>query len=120
MHRLGWYHMSIESSIHRYCPQTGTLISNPDHCKFAEEGGSFQLAVNVGSIEDVLTERVLTFGNQPGPILTCHMIHTRKKAGLGMLGETRNLLDLWSENMSTEQLNQAALESGRVPRYHGT
>lgn len=40
---------------------------------------------------------------------------TKLQAGLGMLVETRNLLDLWSENMSTEQLNQAALESGEFP-----
>ena len=36
-------------------------------------------------------------------------------AGLGLVVETKTLLDLWSPGMSATQLNQVALESGRFP-----
>ncbi len=40
---------------------------------------------------------------------------TQLGAGLGMIPETLILLDLWQVGMSGQQLNQAALESGRFP-----
>lgn len=40
---------------------------------------------------------------------------TQLQAGLGLVNETRNLLDLWSPGMSSNQLRQVALESGRFP-----
>ena len=36
-------------------------------------------------------------------------------AGLGLVNETKTLLDLWSFGMSANQLHQVALESGRFP-----
>ena len=36
-------------------------------------------------------------------------------AGLGLVNETKTLLDLWSPCMSANQLHQVALESGRFP-----
>lgn len=36
-------------------------------------------------------------------------------AGLGLVAETKTLLDLWSPGMSAHQLHQIALESGRFP-----
>ncbi len=36
-------------------------------------------------------------------------------AGMGMVEETRILLDLWHEGMSATALNQSALQSGRFP-----
>ena len=36
-------------------------------------------------------------------------------AGLGLVNETKTLLDLWSPGMSANQLHEAALESGRFP-----
>jgi hypothetical protein len=36
-------------------------------------------------------------------------------AGLGLVNETKTLLDLWSAGMSANQLHQVALESGRFP-----
>ena len=36
-------------------------------------------------------------------------------AGLGLVHETKTLLDLWSPGMSANQLREAALESGRFP-----
>lgn len=36
-------------------------------------------------------------------------------AGLGLLDETRTLLDLWSQGMSARDLYRVALESGRFP-----
>ena len=36
-------------------------------------------------------------------------------AGLGLVNETKILLDLWSPGMSANQLREAALESGRFP-----
>ena len=36
-------------------------------------------------------------------------------AGLGLVNETKILLDLWSPGMSATQLREAALESGRFP-----
>jgi len=36
-------------------------------------------------------------------------------AGLGLVNETKTLLDLWSPGMSANQLHQVALESGRFP-----
>lgn len=40
---------------------------------------------------------------------------TQLQAGLGLVTETRTLLDLWSPGMSANQLHQAALDSGRFP-----
>lgn len=37
------------------------------------------------------------------------------QAGLGLVNETKTLLDLWSIGMSASQLHQVALESGRFP-----
>ncbi len=36
-------------------------------------------------------------------------------AGLGLVNETKTLLDLWSPGISANQLHQVALESGRFP-----
>jgi hypothetical protein len=40
---------------------------------------------------------------------------TQLQAGLGLVTETKALLDLWAEGMSTPQLYQTALASGRFP-----
>lgn len=40
---------------------------------------------------------------------------TQLQAGLGLVNETKTLLDLWSPGMSVAQLHQVALESGRFP-----
>lgn len=40
---------------------------------------------------------------------------TQLQAGLGLVDETKMLLDLWSPGMSANQLHQLALESGRFP-----
>jgi hypothetical protein len=40
---------------------------------------------------------------------------TQLQAGLGLVSETKTLLDLWSPGMSAVQLYQTALESGRFP-----
>ena len=40
---------------------------------------------------------------------------TQLQAGLGLVNETKALLDLWSPGMSANQLHQVALESGRFP-----
>lgn len=40
---------------------------------------------------------------------------TQLQAGLGLVNETKALLDLWSPGMSAVQLHQVALESGRFP-----
>ncbi|GHT91757.1 hypothetical protein FACS1894116_00840 [Betaproteobacteria bacterium] len=40
---------------------------------------------------------------------------TQLQAGLGLVNETKMLLDLWSPGMSANQLHQVALESGRFP-----
>ncbi|MEY4194475.1 MAG: hypothetical protein RLZZ226_843 [Pseudomonadota bacterium] len=40
---------------------------------------------------------------------------TQLQAGLGLVNETRMLLDLWSPGMSANRLHQVALESGRFP-----
>lgn len=40
---------------------------------------------------------------------------TQLQAGLGLVNETKTLLELWSPGMSVGQLHQAALESGRFP-----
>ena len=40
---------------------------------------------------------------------------TQLQAGLGLVNETKTLLDLWSPGMSAVQLHQVALESGRFP-----
>ena len=40
---------------------------------------------------------------------------TQLQAGLGLVNETKTLLDLWSPGMSAVQLYQIALESGRFP-----
>lgn len=41
---------------------------------------------------------------------------TQLGAGLGMLNDTRLLLDLWSEGISTRELYEAALASGEFPK----
>lgn len=40
---------------------------------------------------------------------------TQLQAGLGMIEETRALLDLWHEGMSPPELEKAALEAGQFP-----
>lgn len=40
---------------------------------------------------------------------------TQLQAGLGLVNETKTLLELWSPGMSANQLHQIALESGRFP-----
>lgn len=40
---------------------------------------------------------------------------TQLGAGLGLVNETKALLELWSPGMSASQLHQVALESGRFP-----
>ena len=40
---------------------------------------------------------------------------TQLQAGLGLVSETKTLLELWSPGMSANQLHQIALESGRFP-----
>jgi hypothetical protein len=40
---------------------------------------------------------------------------TQLQAGLGLVNETKTLLDLWVPGMTSVQLQQAALESGRFP-----
>lgn len=40
---------------------------------------------------------------------------TQLQAGLGLVNETRTLLELWSPGMSANQLYQVALDSGRFP-----
>ncbi len=40
---------------------------------------------------------------------------TQLQAGLGLVNETRTLLDLWSPGMSANQLQEVALQSGRFP-----
>lgn len=40
---------------------------------------------------------------------------TQLQAGLGLVDETKTLLELWLPGMSANQLHQAALESGRFP-----
>lgn len=40
---------------------------------------------------------------------------TQLQAGLGLVDETKTLLELWSDGMSPTQLYQTALESGRFP-----
>lgn len=40
---------------------------------------------------------------------------TQLQAGLGLVNETKTLLELWSHGMSANQLYQVALESGRFP-----
>lgn len=40
---------------------------------------------------------------------------TQLQAGLGLVNETKTLLDLWAPGMTANQLHQVALESGRFP-----
>ncbi len=40
---------------------------------------------------------------------------TQLQAGLGLVNETKTLLDLWAPGVSANQLHQMALESGRFP-----
>lgn len=40
---------------------------------------------------------------------------TQLQAGLGLVNETKTLLDLWAPGMTANQLYQAGLESGRFP-----
>lgn len=40
---------------------------------------------------------------------------TQLQAGLGLVNETKMLLELWAPGMTANQLHQAALESGRFP-----
>ena len=39
---------------------------------------------------------------------------TQLGAGLGLVDETKTLLDLWEPEMSANQLNHVALETGRT------
>lgn len=48
-------------------------------------------------------------------VATNHPYTTRLQAGLGLVPETRVLLDLWEVGTSASQLQQIALESGRFP-----
>ena len=41
---------------------------------------------------------------------------TNLQAGLGLVGETKALLEIWQSGMSVSQLNQKALDSGRFPQ----
>lgn len=43
------------------------------------------------------------------------MYTTRLQAGLGLIEETRLLLELWSPGMTPPELNRIALQSGRFP-----
>ena len=47
--------------------------------------------------------------------MECQPYASRLGAGLGLINETKTLLDLWSPGMSANQLHEAALESGRFP-----
>ena len=48
--------------------------------------------------------------------LTRHTPYTTQlQAGLGLVNETKTLLELWSPGLSANQLRQLALESGRFP-----
>ena len=40
---------------------------------------------------------------------------TQLQAGLGLISETKDLLELWTPGMSVSQLNKIALDSGRFP-----
>jgi hypothetical protein len=40
---------------------------------------------------------------------------TQLQAGLGLVNETKTLLELWAPGMTANQLHQVALESGRFP-----
>ena len=40
---------------------------------------------------------------------------TQLQAGLGLVGDTKELLDLWHPGMTASQLHQKALDSGRFP-----
>ena len=46
---------------------------------------------------------------------TEHPFTTQLQAGLGLFDETRTLLDLWQPGMNGNEVNQAALASGRFP-----
>lgn len=46
---------------------------------------------------------------------TAHPYTTQLQAGLGLVNETKTLLDLWTRGMTSAQLQQVALESGRFP-----
>jgi BrxA len=48
-------------------------------------------------------------------VLDTRSYTTQLQAGLGLVDETKTLLDLWSQGMSAAQLYQAALSSGRFP-----
>src|SRR5207249_5477322 len=41
---------------------------------------------------------------------------TNLQAGLGLVAETKALLEIWKPGMSVSQLNQHALDSGRFPQ----
>lgn len=45
----------------------------------------------------------------------CKTYTTQLGAGLGLVNETKTLLELWSPGMSANHLHQTALESGRFP-----
>ncbi|MFA5905967.1 MAG: DUF1819 family protein [Desulfobacula sp.] len=49
-------------------------------------------------------------------MVTKKQYNSRLGAGLGLVNETKMLLELWSPGMSTGDLYQVALESGRFPR----
>lgn len=47
--------------------------------------------------------------------MTENLYTTQLQAGLGMIAETKVILDLWKPGMSTQKLYQASLDSGRFP-----
>src|SRR5688500_16874801 len=50
-----------------------------------------------------------------GSEMTTARYTTQLQAGLGMIEETRSLLQLWDEGVQPPALSQSALESGRFP-----
>jgi Putative inner membrane protein (DUF1819) len=48
-------------------------------------------------------------------VIDCKPYTTQLQAGLGLVNETKSLLELWAPGMTANQLHQVALESGRFP-----
>lgn len=48
-------------------------------------------------------------------VTNINLYTTQLQAGLGLVNETKTLLDLWAPGMSANQLHQVALASGRFP-----
>jgi len=49
-------------------------------------------------------------------MITEHLYTTQLQAGLGLVHETRTLLDIWEPNMTSSELYQRALDSGSFPK----